>query len=102
MTEAGKAATEGEHEGMNTGTEAGTAHLTGTAATMELLTGYFGNRLGRLVVDKTGLVAARFNARLGAGRKVGFARATADYGVAEPTGPEAGVAKEPHRSTGNR
>jgi uncharacterized protein (TIGR03435 family) len=53
-----KPKTEGQANGMNTSGGRGTSRLTGTAVSMELLAGYVGNRLGRIVVDKTGLTDA--------------------------------------------
>jgi uncharacterized protein (TIGR03435 family) len=47
--------TEGEVSGMNTSGGAAKSKVTATATSMELLAGYIGNRLGRIVVDKTGL-----------------------------------------------
>jgi uncharacterized protein (TIGR03435 family) len=40
---------------MNTKSGLGTSRLIGTGVSMELLAGYVGNRLGRIVLDKTGL-----------------------------------------------
>jgi uncharacterized protein (TIGR03435 family) len=40
---------------MNTHTGPGKSQLVGTAVSMEALAGYVGNRLGQIVVDKTGL-----------------------------------------------
>lgn len=50
-----KAQAEGEASAMNTKGGPGTSQLTGTAVSMDLLAGYVGNRLGRIVLDKTGL-----------------------------------------------
>jgi uncharacterized protein (TIGR03435 family) len=50
-----KAKSEGEGSGMNTKGGPGKSQLAGTGVSMELLAGYVGNRLGRIVVDKTGL-----------------------------------------------
>ena len=46
---------EGEASGMNTSGGQRESHLVATAVSMELLAGYVGNRLNRIVVDKTGL-----------------------------------------------
>ncbi len=50
-----KAEAEGESTAMNTKGGPGTSQLIGTGVSMELLAGYVGNRLGRIVLDKTGL-----------------------------------------------
>ena len=50
-----KAKAEGEASGTNTSGGQRESHLVATAVSMELLAGYVGNRLNRLVVDKTGL-----------------------------------------------
>jgi len=50
-----KAKAEGEGTAMNTKSGLGTSRLIGTGVSMELLAGYVGNRLGRIVLDKTGL-----------------------------------------------
>jgi uncharacterized protein (TIGR03435 family) len=47
---------DGEASGMNTRGGRQEAHLVATATSMELLAGYVGNRLNRIVVDKTGLI----------------------------------------------
>jgi uncharacterized protein (TIGR03435 family) len=46
---------EGEATGTNTSGGRTESHLVATAVSMELLAGYVGNRLNRIVVDKTGL-----------------------------------------------
>jgi uncharacterized protein (TIGR03435 family) len=46
---------EGEVTAMNTHSGSGTSQLEGIAVSMEALANYVGNRLGRIVVDKTGL-----------------------------------------------
>jgi len=46
---------EGEDTAMNTHSAPGKSQLVGTAVSMKALAGYVGNRLGRIVVDKTGL-----------------------------------------------
>lgn len=46
---------EGGASGMNTSGGQRESHLIATAVSMELLAGYVGNRLNRIVVDKTGL-----------------------------------------------
>ena len=46
---------EGEGSAMNTKGGPGRSQLTGTGVSMKLLAGYVGNRLGRIVLDKTGL-----------------------------------------------
>ena len=46
---------EGGASGMNTSGGQRESHLVATAVSMELLAGYVGNRLNRIVVDKTGL-----------------------------------------------
>jgi uncharacterized protein (TIGR03435 family) len=54
-----KAATEDEASGTNSsGGGAGPSQLIATATSMELLAGYVGNRLGQIVLDKTGLAGA--------------------------------------------
>ena len=50
-----KPKSEGESSGSNTTGGTNASHLTATATSMELLAGYIGNRLGRIVRDKTGL-----------------------------------------------
>lgn len=50
-----KPKSEGESSSSNTTGGPNASHLTATATSMELLAGYVGNRLGRIVVDKTGL-----------------------------------------------
>ena len=50
-----KAKTEGEPAGMNTKEGRDTSRAVGTGVSMELLASYVGNRLGRIVLDKTGL-----------------------------------------------
>jgi uncharacterized protein (TIGR03435 family) len=50
-----KARTEGDVSAMNTHGGPGKSQLQATAVSMDLLAGYLGNRLGRIVVDKTGL-----------------------------------------------
>jgi uncharacterized protein (TIGR03435 family) len=50
-----KPPTEGEASGANTSGGPHKSHLIATATTMEVLAGYVGNRLNRIVVDKTGL-----------------------------------------------
>jgi uncharacterized protein (TIGR03435 family) len=50
-----KVKTEGESTAMNTHGGLGKSQLVGTAVSMSALAGYIGNRLGRIVVDKTGL-----------------------------------------------
>jgi uncharacterized protein (TIGR03435 family) len=51
-----KASAEGEGSAMNTAGGSGKeSRLSATGASMALLAGYVGNRLGRIVVDKTGL-----------------------------------------------
>lgn len=50
-----KLKTDGEVSAMNTSGGAAKSKVTATATSMELLAGYIGNRLGRIVVDKTGL-----------------------------------------------
>jgi len=50
-----KVKAEGESNAMNTTGGSTKSRLTATAVSMELLAGYVGNRLGRMVVDKTGL-----------------------------------------------
>lgn len=50
-----KTKAEGEDSAMNTHTGPGKSQLVGTAVSMEALAGYVGNRLGQIVVDKTGL-----------------------------------------------
>jgi len=50
-----KAKAEGEETAMNTHGGPGKSQLAGTGVTMGALAGYVGNRLGRIVVDKTGL-----------------------------------------------
>jgi uncharacterized protein (TIGR03435 family) len=52
-----KTAAEGERSGMASKTGA-TSQLAGTAVLMPLLASYVGNRLGRIVVDRTGLTGA--------------------------------------------
>ena len=50
-----KVKAEGEVTAMNTKGGPGTSQLIGTGVSMELLAGYVGNRLGRIVLDKTSL-----------------------------------------------
>jgi uncharacterized protein (TIGR03435 family) len=50
-----KVKTEGEPSAMNTHTLPGKSQVVATGASMDLFAGYVGNRLGRIVVDKTGL-----------------------------------------------
>jgi uncharacterized protein (TIGR03435 family) len=50
-----KPPTEGEASGANTSGGPHKSHLIATVTTMEVLAGYVGNRLNRIVVDKTGL-----------------------------------------------
>jgi uncharacterized protein (TIGR03435 family) len=50
-----KVKAEGEGTAMNTKSGLGTSRLIGTSVSMELLAGYVGNRLDRIVLDKTGL-----------------------------------------------
>jgi len=50
-----KAKAEDEVSAMNTHGGSNKSQLVATATTMEALAGYVGNRLGRIVVDKTGL-----------------------------------------------
>jgi uncharacterized protein (TIGR03435 family) len=50
-----KTKAEGENSSMNTHNGTGTLQLSGTAVSMEMLASYVGNRLGRIVVDKTQL-----------------------------------------------
>jgi uncharacterized protein (TIGR03435 family) len=50
-----KAKVEGEGAAMNTSGGPGTSQLIATGVSMELLAGYVANRLGRVVVDRTGL-----------------------------------------------
>jgi uncharacterized protein (TIGR03435 family) len=50
-----KLAAEGEGAGMNTHPRSKTSQAVATATSMDLLAKYLGNRLGRIVVDKTGL-----------------------------------------------
>jgi uncharacterized protein (TIGR03435 family) len=50
-----KTKAEGKDAAMNTHTEPGKSQLAGTAVSMGALAGYVGNRLGQIVVDKTGL-----------------------------------------------
>jgi uncharacterized protein (TIGR03435 family) len=49
---------EGEASAMNTSGGPKASRLTATAVSMELLAGYVGNRLGRIVLDQTALTAA--------------------------------------------
>jgi len=53
-------ATAEEGTGMNTSGGQHRSRAVATATSMELLAGYLGNRLGRIVVDKTGL-AGRYD-----------------------------------------
>jgi uncharacterized protein (TIGR03435 family) len=53
-----KAKGEGEMAAMNTSGGAGGSHLTATAASMDMLARYIGNRLDRIVLDKTNLTDA--------------------------------------------
>jgi uncharacterized protein (TIGR03435 family) len=46
---------DGEVSGMNTKSGRGTSQVTATATTLDVLAKYVGNRVGRIVVDKTGL-----------------------------------------------
>lgn len=50
-----KPGADGEVPAMNTSGGKGTSQVVATATSMELLAGYLGNRLSRIVVDKTGL-----------------------------------------------
>jgi uncharacterized protein (TIGR03435 family) len=50
-----KAKAEGEGSGMNTSGDSKRSQLLATGTSMELLASYVGNRLDRIVVDKTGL-----------------------------------------------
>ena len=50
-----KVKAEGGGTAMNTKSGLGTSRLIGTSVSMELLAGYVGNRLDRIVLDKTGL-----------------------------------------------
>ena len=50
-----RAKTAEEGSGMNTSSGPKSSHLIATGTSMELLAGYLGNRLGRIVVDRTGL-----------------------------------------------
>jgi uncharacterized protein (TIGR03435 family) len=50
-----KVKAEGEGSAMNTSGGPKSSQLNGTGVTMELFASYVGNRLGRIVVDKTGL-----------------------------------------------
>jgi uncharacterized protein (TIGR03435 family) len=50
-----KPKSEGESSSSNTTGGPNASHLTATATSMELLAGYMGNRLGCIVLDKTGL-----------------------------------------------
>jgi uncharacterized protein (TIGR03435 family) len=50
-----KAAAEGEAAGMNTHPGSKSSQAVATATTMDLLAKYVGNRVGRIVLDKTGL-----------------------------------------------
>jgi uncharacterized protein (TIGR03435 family) len=50
-----KSPAEGESASMNTTGGPKASHVTATATSMESLAGYIGNRLGRIVLDKTGL-----------------------------------------------
>jgi len=50
-----RAKTAEEGSGMNTSGGPERSHLIATGTSMELLAGYLGNRLGRIVVDRTGL-----------------------------------------------
>jgi uncharacterized protein (TIGR03435 family) len=50
-----KPAAEGETAGMNTHPGSKTSQTVATASTMDLLAKYVGNRVGRIVIDKTGL-----------------------------------------------
>jgi uncharacterized protein (TIGR03435 family) len=50
-----KSKADGETTGMDTSGGSGESHMTATATTMELLAGYVGNRMNRIVVDQTGL-----------------------------------------------
>ena len=46
---------EGDVSAMNTHSGPGKSQVTATAVSLDLLAGYLGNRLGRIVLDKTGL-----------------------------------------------
>jgi uncharacterized protein (TIGR03435 family) len=50
-----KANSDGGVGATNTSVRPGKSRMDGTAVSMELLAGYIGNRLGQIVVDKTGL-----------------------------------------------
>ena len=49
---------EGETAGMNTRTGPGVTRATATATSLDMFASYVGNRLGRIVVDRTGLSGA--------------------------------------------
>jgi uncharacterized protein (TIGR03435 family) len=53
-----KPAAEGETAGMNTHPGSKTSQTVATASSMDLLAKYVGNRVGRIVIDKTGLTGA--------------------------------------------
>jgi uncharacterized protein (TIGR03435 family) len=51
-------AADGESSGMNTETHRGTSHFAATASTLDVLAKWIGNRVGRIVLDQTGLEGA--------------------------------------------
>lgn len=51
-------AADGESSGMSTGTGRGTSKVAATATTLDLLAKWVGNRVGRIVLDQTGLHGA--------------------------------------------
>jgi uncharacterized protein (TIGR03435 family) len=53
-----KPAADGESSGMNTETGRGTSHLAATASSLDVLAKWIGNRVGRIVLDQTGLEGA--------------------------------------------
>jgi uncharacterized protein (TIGR03435 family) len=85
--------TEGGVNRLNTEMGSGKAILTGTRESMEQLAGYIGDKLGRVVVDETGLKRLRFHVRMGPGADYKRHRAIDVYRTAGANGTPSGIAE---------